>query len=102
MTHRDVLLWLRPQLEKASTTGLSREDLHAIRAELERARKTSPLQPFASKVYKLVCTNTMLDLETVADLAAEVRVELAPSRERTVVAPPSDEDPLAPWPRNAR
>jgi hypothetical protein len=95
MTHRELLLWLRPQLEKASTTGLSREDLRAIREQLERARAMSPLQPFASKLHKVVSTHTMLDVETVAKLADELRVELAPPRERTVVLTPSDADPKA-------
>jgi hypothetical protein len=93
MTHRELLLWLKPQLEKATTTGLSREDLRAIRDELERARATAPLQPFASRLYTLACTHTLLDVKMVAGLAAEVRLELAPPRERTVVLTAADVDP---------
>jgi hypothetical protein len=92
MTHRELLLWLKPQLERAATTGLSREDLRAIRAQLEKVRETSPLQPFASKLHGLVSSHTLLDVQTVAALAAEVRVELAPPRERTIVWSATDED----------
>jgi hypothetical protein len=95
MTHRELLLWLKPQLEKASSTGLSREDLRAIRDQLEKVRETSPLQPFASRLYGLVCSSTLLDVQSVAKLAAEVRVELAPQRERTMVLSATDLDPEA-------
>lgn len=92
MTHRELLLWLRPQLERAATTGLSREDLRAIRDQLEKVRETSPLQPFASRLYSLVCSHTLLDVQSVAALVAQVRLELAPPRERTVVLAPDAAD----------
>lgn len=85
MTHREFLLWLGPQLEKAATSGLSRDAVRAIRDELTRMRGAAALQPFASRLYGLVSEHSTLDAKAVAALAAEVRAELAPPREQTMV-----------------
>lgn len=85
MTHREFLLWLQPELQKASAEGLERDRVRSIRRELERLRQVSPLQPFASRLFSLVCERTTLDAKTVASLVGEVRSELAPPREQTVV-----------------
>jgi hypothetical protein len=85
MTHREFLLWLQPELQKAGAKGLGRDRVRAIRRELERLRQVSPLQPFASRLFSLVCERTTLDGKTVASLVAEVGAELAPLREQTVV-----------------
>jgi hypothetical protein len=85
MTHREFLLWLRPQLEKAATSGLSHDAVRAIRDELTRMRNAAALQPFASRLYALVRDRSTLDAKAVAGLAAEVRAELAPPREQTMV-----------------
>ncbi|HEX8791260.1 MAG TPA: hypothetical protein VF765_09960 [Polyangiaceae bacterium] len=94
MTHRDFLIWLQPRLEKAATTGLNAEALHEIRDLLTRMQDAGTLQPFASKMHNLVRGHATLDAKTVGDLAREVRSELAPPRERTVVfsAPGGEED----------
>jgi len=86
MTHREFLIWLQPHLEKGASRGLARDGVRAIRDQLERMRKDSALQPFASKLFSLVRKNATLDAKTIASLAAEVRSELAPAREQTVVA----------------
>jgi hypothetical protein len=85
MTHREFLLWLRPQLEKAASTGLARDGVRAIRDHLKRMRRDGALQPFASGLFGLVREHATLDGKTVAGLADEVRSELAPPREQTVV-----------------
>jgi hypothetical protein len=85
MTHREFLLWLQPHLAEASSTGLARDGVRAIRDRLKRMRKDGPLQPFASRLLAVVREHTALDAKTVASLAAEVRSELAPPREQTVV-----------------
>jgi hypothetical protein len=86
MTHREFLLWLLPRFGGAGPMGLEPEAVHAIREELERMRKAGPLQPFASRLLTLVREQvTTLDAKTVAELAADVRCELAPPREQTVV-----------------
>jgi hypothetical protein len=85
MTHRELLIWLKPRLENATATGLEREGVRAIRDELKRMRKAGALQPFASRLFTLVRERSTLDAETVADLAGEVRFELAPPREQTVL-----------------
>ena len=86
MTHHDFLVWLRPRLENASRNGLTADDVQAIRHELEAMRHVGPLQPFASRLLRLLESVTVLDGATVAGFASEVRSELAPPRERTVVA----------------
>jgi hypothetical protein len=85
MTHREFLLWLSPRLESAVAEGLGRDQLRAIRDELKRMRKAGPLQPFASRLFGLVREMSVLDPATVKELAGEVRSELAPPREQTVV-----------------
>lgn len=85
MTHRDFLVWLQPRLEKGATTGLNAEAVHEIRDLLARMQEAGTLQPFASKMHNLVRGHATLDAKTVAELAREVRSELAPPRERTVV-----------------
>jgi hypothetical protein len=94
MAHREFLIWLKPKLEGARTTGLGPDDVRAMRDELERMRKEGPLQPFASRLFHLVREHPTLEAEIVARLTSEIRVELAPPRERTVVlsANSSDED----------
>lgn len=95
MTNREFLTWLKPQLEKATVTGLSREAVDAIRDQLERASKAGPLQPFASRLRSLVRQHATLDAKTVAEFAADIRAELAPPREKTIVlsAAADGEDP---------
>lgn len=94
MTHREFLLWLQPRLEKAAATGLDAQGLGEIREELERMRDAGALQPFASKLANLLRAQPTLDAATVAELAREVRVELVPAREKTMVfsPPPGTED----------
>jgi hypothetical protein len=43
------------------------------------------LQPFASRLRSLVRGRTTLDAKTVVGLAADIRTELAPPREKTIV-----------------
>ncbi len=85
MTHREFLLWLQPRLERSSGNGLSTDDVRAIRGELQAMAGAGALQPFASRLRNLLDVANALDGATVAGLAAEVRSELAPPRERTVV-----------------
>lgn len=92
MTHREFLLWLRPRLENASHAGLTAEDVRAIRHELRAMLRAGPLQPFASRLLRLIEDVASLDSAKVAGLAAEARAELAPPRERTIVASGAPED----------
>jgi hypothetical protein len=85
MTHREFLIWLQPRLDRASTTGLGREGVGEIRKELAKMRKSGALQPFASRLESLLSKQSTLDAKTVAGLVNEVRSELAPPREKTVV-----------------
>jgi len=85
MTHREFLLWLRPRLHKAPPAGLEAAEVDALREELERMRMLGALQPFASRLLSLVRARAVLDPDTVAGLASELRFELAPPREATVV-----------------
>jgi hypothetical protein len=85
MTYREFLLWLKPRLDGAAVTGLGRDGVHAIRDELGTMRRAGALQPFASRLYGLVREHSTLDAVTVADLADEVRSQLAPPREKTMV-----------------
>lgn len=86
MTHREFLLRLQPRLESASHKGLAVEEVRAIRHDLQGMLQAGPLQPFASRLLRLLEEVAVLDGPTAAGLAAEVRAELAPARERTVVA----------------
>jgi hypothetical protein len=86
MTHREFLTWLQSELESAAGTGLARDGVRAIRDRLEEMRESRTLQPFASKVLGLVRDGAALDAKTTASLAAEVRAELSPPREKTIVA----------------
>jgi hypothetical protein len=86
MTHREFLSWLRPRLEDAARTGLAPDGVRAIRDQLEAMRGAGPLQPFASRLLRLATSTAVLDGEIVAGLAAQLHAELAPARERTVVA----------------
>jgi len=55
--------------------------------------KAGALQPYASRVLSLVRRSATLDAKTVAGLAADLRSELAPLREKTmVVSLPEDDD----------
>jgi hypothetical protein len=92
MNQREFLTRLKPQLDKAAATGLSREAVNAIREELQRLSKAGALQPFASRLYSLVRGQKTLDAKTVAGLAADIRTELAPPREKTIVFSPSADD----------
>lgn len=92
MTHREFLLWLRPRLDAAAAKGLSKEDTRAIRDTLDGMQKAGTLQPFASRLFALVRGHATLDAATTADLASEVRSEIAPPRERTVVFSAKDDD----------
>jgi hypothetical protein len=92
MTHREFLIWLRPHLDNAVATGLAPDGLVAIREQLQQMRETGALQPFASKLLNLVSARSALDAGVVAELAAEVRAELAPRREKTVVFSADHED----------
>lgn len=94
MTHREFLLWLQPRLEHAAATGLNAEGLREVREVLERMRDAGALQPFASRLHNLLRAQATLDAATVAELAREVRIELVPPREKTVVfsVPGTDED----------
>jgi hypothetical protein len=85
MTHREFLIWLKPRLENAATTGLVQDDVRAIGDQLERMREAGTLQPFASRLLNLVREHATLDSATVSGLAGEVRLELAPPREQTIV-----------------
>lgn len=85
MTHREFLIWLQPRLEKANATGLDAEGVREVREVLARMREARALQPFASKLLNLVQAKATLDAATVAELAREARLELAPPRERTAV-----------------
>jgi hypothetical protein len=85
MTHREFLFWLKPRLDAAAASGLARDAVHAIRDELGTMRRAGALQPFASRLYSLVREHSTLDAATVADLADEVRSQLAPPREKTMV-----------------
>jgi hypothetical protein len=93
MTHREFLTWLKPQLDRATATGLSREAVDKVRDQLERMSKAGALQPFASRLHNVVLGRTTLDAKTVAGLVADVRTELAPPREKTIVlSPPPDDE----------
>jgi hypothetical protein len=94
MTHLEFLTWLQPRLERASATGLGREGVSEVLRELDKMRAAGALQPFASKLHNLLRKQATLDPKTVADLVSEVRTELIPARERTVVliAPPGSDD----------
>jgi hypothetical protein len=86
MTHREFLVWLQLHLQNAAGSGLDRDGVRAIRDHLERMHEAGALQPFASKLFGLVREHATLDAKTVAGLATEVRSELAPAREQTVVS----------------
>jgi hypothetical protein len=86
MTHREFLMWLKDRLESAAGAGLARDGVREVRDRLKRMRKDGPLQPFASKLFALVRDQATLDAKAVANLAAEVRSELPPARERTMIA----------------
>jgi hypothetical protein len=92
MTHREFLTWLKPQLDRATVTGLSREAVDAVRDQLERLNRAGALQPFASRLHSLVRHHATLDAKTVAGLAADIRTELAPPREKTVVLSAAADD----------
>ena len=85
MTHREFLLWLQPRLENAAATGLPAGGVAEVRDVLARMRDAGALQPFASRVHNLVRGQPTLDATTVAELARELRSELAPPREKTMV-----------------
>jgi hypothetical protein len=94
MTHREFLIWLKPQLERGAASGLSRKGVDAIRDRLEQMNRAGTLQPFASRLRSLVRQHTTLDAKTVTGLAADIRTELAPPREKTMVlSAPPDDDP---------
>ena len=94
MTHREFLLWLQPRLERASATGLGSEGVREVLQELAKMRASGALQPFASKVQNLLGQRSTLDATMVALLVSELRSELVPAREKTVVlsAPGEDDD----------
>jgi hypothetical protein len=92
MTHREFLIWLKPRLDNAGAAGLGGDGVRAVREELEKMRKAAPLQPFASRLLALVSERSTLDGATVADLVTDLRYELAPPRERTMVLSASPED----------
>lgn len=93
MTYREFLIWLKPRLEGAVTTGLSPDGVLAVRQQLEQMREAGALQPFASKLLNLVGASSALDAGIVAELVDGVRTELAPRREKTIVfaADPDDD-----------
>jgi hypothetical protein len=93
MTHREFLIWLKDQLESTAGAGLTRDGVSAVRDRLKAMRKEVPLQPFASKLFALVRDQATLDAAAVANLAAEVRSELSPARERTIVAAAAPGEP---------
>jgi len=86
MTHREFLIWLQSELDRAAGTGLARDGVRAIRDRLKRMRKDGALQPFAAKLFNLVRDRPALDAKTIASLATEIRSELSPPREKTIVA----------------
>jgi hypothetical protein len=93
MTHRDFLTWLKRQLDRATATGLSREAVETIRDQLDRLSAARALQPLASRLRSLLRGHTTLDAKMVAGLAADVRAELAPPREKTfVLSGPADDE----------
>jgi hypothetical protein len=92
MTHREFLLRLQPWLEAGARSGLTAEEVQAILRDLQGMLRAGPLQPFASRLNRLLENVAVLDGATVSGLAAEVRAELAPPRERTVVASSASED----------
>jgi hypothetical protein len=94
MTHREFLVWLQPRLERASATGLGSEGVSEVLGELDKMQAAGALQPFASKLHNLLRQGSTLDANAVAILVSEVRAELVPARERTVVliAPPGSDD----------
>jgi hypothetical protein len=94
MTHREFLIWLQPRLERASATGLGSEGVSEVLQELDKMRASGALQPFASRLHNLLRKQSTLDASTVASLTSEVRSELVPAREKTVVlsAPPGQDD----------
>ncbi|MGH7440823.1 MAG: hypothetical protein ACRENE_34515 [Polyangiaceae bacterium] len=100
MTHREFLLWLRPRLETGTRKGLTAEEVRAIRRDLQAMLRAGPLQPFASRLLRLLEDVAVLDGATVAGLAVEVRAELAPPRERTVVASSLSEEEERPQERS--
>ena len=85
MTHREFLVWLKPQLEKAVATGLSADTVRAIVGELEYMRGVGALQPFASRLESLLRGHATPDEGAVKAILTELRSELAPPREQTVV-----------------
>jgi hypothetical protein len=93
MTHREFLVWLQPRLERAAT-GLESEGVSEVLQELDKMREGGALQPFASRLHNLLRQQSTLDAKAVASLVNEIRAELVPARERTVVltAPPGDDD----------
>jgi hypothetical protein len=93
MTHREFLLSLRSRLERAPHNGLLAEEVRAIRRDLHDMLAAGSLQPFASRLLRLLEGVAVLDGAAVAGLAADVRAELPPPRERTVVGSgaPGDE-----------
>jgi hypothetical protein len=94
MTHREFLLWLQPRLERASATGLGSDGVREVLEELGKMSQSGALQPFASRLHNLLREQSTLDANIVAGLVSEVRAELVPAREKTVVlsAPPGSDD----------
>jgi hypothetical protein len=84
VTHREFLMWLEPRL-RTGHAGLDCDDIRAVRDALEQVRARGPLQPYASRLLSLVRDRPTLDGAAVARLAAELRQELAPPRERTMI-----------------
>jgi hypothetical protein len=95
MTHHEFLVWLQPRLERASATGLGSEGVREVLQELTQMNQAGALQPFASRLHNLLRQKPTLDASTVASLVSEVRSELVPAREKTVVLtafPGQDDD----------
>ncbi len=95
MTHREFLTWLQPRLDSAVKTGLDAEAVRELREVLSRMRDGGALQPFTSKLHNLVLAQPTLDANTVGELSRQVRTELAPPREKTMVfsaVPGNDDD----------
>jgi hypothetical protein len=91
MTNLEFLVWLRPRLHNGTPVGIEREGVRDIREQLEQMRNVRPLQPFSSRLLAVVRARETLDAATVARLAEELRFELAPPREATVVFSASPE-----------
>jgi hypothetical protein len=100
MTHHELLIWLKPRLDDARDAGLEGEGVDAIREKLQRMRKAGALRPFASRLLTLVRERSTLDAAMVADLADELRYELSPPREQTMLLsalrPQEQRDPHEP------